>query len=60
VDAAAVGDRLEHLLGELDLLRRRAEHLLGDLDLRRCGDQAPTQPIRKAAQNWVSQSSVSV
>ena len=35
VDAAAVGDRLKHLLGELDLVRRRAEDLLGDVDLDR-------------------------
>ena len=35
VDAATVGDRLQHLLGEPDLLRRRAEDLLGDVDLHR-------------------------
>jgi len=34
VDAAAVGDGLDDLLGELDLVRRRAEDLLGDVDLR--------------------------
>src|SRR4051794_22330927 len=35
VDAAAVGDRLDDLAGELDLLRVRREDLLGELDLHR-------------------------
>jgi len=33
VDAAAVGNRLDHLLGEQDLLRRWREDLLRDLEL---------------------------
>src|SRR5215217_4936197 len=33
VDAGAVRNRLDHLLRELDLVRRRREDLLGDLDL---------------------------
>ena len=35
MDPAAVGNRLDHLLGELDLVRVGAEDLLGDLDLNR-------------------------
>src|ERR1044072_2949730 len=35
VHAGAVGDRLDHALGELDLLRVRREDLLGDRDLAR-------------------------
>jgi hypothetical protein len=59
VHAAAVGDRLDHLLGERDLVGIGAEDLLGDLDLHGCSDQAPTQPSRNAARNCVSQPSTS-
>src|SRR2546423_11335262 len=46
VHAATVGDRLDHLLGERDLVSPRAEDLLGDVDLdgvERPGADAPEQ-----------------
>src|SRR5215204_6335150 len=41
VAAPSVGDRLKHLLRELDLVRRRAENLLRDLDLDRVQRPGP-------------------
>ena len=46
VHAAAVGDRLDDLLGEGDLVGVGGEDLAGDVELGGCSDQAPTQPIR--------------
>ena len=60
VNAPAVGDRLDDLLGELDLLGIGEKTFLAMSICTGWSDQAPTQPSRKAARNWASQPSTSL
>ena len=59
VHAAAVRDRLDHLLGEGDLVGVGENTRLAISIWAGCSDQAPTQPSRNAARNCASHPAVS-
>jgi hypothetical protein len=60
VDVAGVGDRLDHFPDQRDLVGIGEKTFLAISIVHRVELAAPTQPSRKAAQNWASQPSVSV